>query len=199
MADQVSARGQPWLSANRRLTAGVDANLLPQDFAVVGIGQTSTSSTGGGPRSLKYSESIERRSQDGSCQKAVLDACERQQSPDRSYEPARVWKCWCRLEHLLARAPALGGASRGELCDALQAEMTASHAFLLDERLRQFEDLEARIARCGAVLTGRSLFRGVAAARQTPVRPRSRRCDVRGPCWRTHREPCHEGLHSSSA
>jgi transposase len=43
-------------------------------------------------------------------------------------------------------------ASREELHDALQGELTASHVFVLDELLRHIEELEARIARFDARL-----------------------------------------------
>ena len=43
-------------------------------------------------------------------------------------------------------------ASREELHDALQGELTASHGFVLDELLRHIEELEARIARFDARL-----------------------------------------------
>ena len=43
-------------------------------------------------------------------------------------------------------------ASREELYDALQGELTASHVFVLDELLRHIEELEARIARFDARL-----------------------------------------------
>ncbi|WP_288143627.1 IS110 family transposase, partial [Accumulibacter sp.] len=43
-------------------------------------------------------------------------------------------------------------ASREELYDALQGELTASHGFVLDELLRPIEELEARIARFDARL-----------------------------------------------
>lgn len=43
-------------------------------------------------------------------------------------------------------------ASREELYDALQGELTASHGFVLDELLRHIEELEARIARFDARL-----------------------------------------------
>ncbi len=45
-------------------------------------------------------------------------------------------------------------ASREELHDALQGELTASHVFVLDELLRHIEELEARIARFDARLLG---------------------------------------------
>jgi transposase len=45
-------------------------------------------------------------------------------------------------------------ASREELHDALQGELTASHVFVLDELLRHIEALEARIARFDARLLG---------------------------------------------
>ena len=45
-------------------------------------------------------------------------------------------------------------ASREELHDALQGELTASHVFVLDERLRPIEELEARIIRVDARLLG---------------------------------------------
>jgi transposase len=38
-------------------------------------------------------------------------------------------------------------ASREELFDALQGELTASHCFVLDELMRHIEEIEARIAR----------------------------------------------------
>ena len=43
-------------------------------------------------------------------------------------------------------------ASREELHDALQGELTASHVFVLDELLRHIEELEARIVRFDARL-----------------------------------------------
>jgi transposase len=43
-------------------------------------------------------------------------------------------------------------ASREELYDALQGELTASHVFVLDELLRHIEELEARIVRFDARL-----------------------------------------------
>jgi transposase len=43
-------------------------------------------------------------------------------------------------------------ASREELFDALQGDLTASHRFVLDERMHHIEDLEARIARFDARL-----------------------------------------------
>jgi transposase len=46
-------------------------------------------------------------------------------------------------------------ASREELHDALQGELTASHVFVLDELLRHIEELEARIARFDARLLAR--------------------------------------------
>jgi transposase len=45
-------------------------------------------------------------------------------------------------------------ASREELHDALQGELTASHVFVLDELLRHIEELEASIARFDARLLG---------------------------------------------
>ena len=45
-------------------------------------------------------------------------------------------------------------ASREELYDALQGELSASHVFVLDELLRHIEELEARIARFDARLLG---------------------------------------------
>jgi hypothetical protein len=38
-------------------------------------------------------------------------------------------------------------ASRTELFDALQGELTDSHRFVLDELMRHIEEIEARIAR----------------------------------------------------
>lgn len=43
-------------------------------------------------------------------------------------------------------------ASREELFDALQGELTASHCFVLDELMRHIEEIEARIARFDARL-----------------------------------------------
>lgn len=43
-------------------------------------------------------------------------------------------------------------ASREELFDALQGELTASHRFVLDELMRHIEEIEARIARFDARL-----------------------------------------------
>ena len=43
-------------------------------------------------------------------------------------------------------------ASREELFDALQGELTASHCFVLDELMRHIEEIEARIARFEARL-----------------------------------------------
>jgi transposase len=43
-------------------------------------------------------------------------------------------------------------ASREELVDALQGELTASHRFVLDELMRHIEEIEARIARFDARL-----------------------------------------------
>lgn len=45
-------------------------------------------------------------------------------------------------------------ASREELFDALQGDLTASHRFVLDELLRHIEEIEARIARFDARLLG---------------------------------------------
>jgi transposase len=43
-------------------------------------------------------------------------------------------------------------ASRAEILDALQGELTASHRFVLDELMRHIEEIEARIARFDARL-----------------------------------------------
>ena len=43
-------------------------------------------------------------------------------------------------------------ASREELFDALQGDLTDSHRFVLDELMRHIEEIEARIARCDARL-----------------------------------------------
>jgi hypothetical protein len=43
-------------------------------------------------------------------------------------------------------------ASREDLFDALQGELTASHHFVLDELMRHIEEIEARIARFDARL-----------------------------------------------
>ena len=43
-------------------------------------------------------------------------------------------------------------ASREELFDALQGELTASHRFVLDELMRPIEEIEARLARFDARL-----------------------------------------------
>lgn len=45
-------------------------------------------------------------------------------------------------------------AGREEIFDALQGELTASHAFVLDELMRHIEEIEARIARFDARLLG---------------------------------------------
>ncbi len=45
-------------------------------------------------------------------------------------------------------------ASREEIFDALQGELTASHRFVLDELMRHIEEIEARIARFDARLLG---------------------------------------------
>jgi transposase len=45
-------------------------------------------------------------------------------------------------------------ASREEIFDALQGELTASHRFVLDELMRHVEEIEARIARFDARLLG---------------------------------------------
>jgi len=41
-------------------------------------------------------------------------------------------------------------ASREEIFDALQGELTASHRFVLDELMRHIEEIEARIDRFDA-------------------------------------------------
>ena len=51
-------------------------------------------------------------------------------------------------------------ASREELFDALQGELTASHCFVLDELMRHIEEIEARIARFEA-----RLLQGLASER----------------------------------
>jgi transposase len=43
-------------------------------------------------------------------------------------------------------------ASRDEIFDALQGELTDSHRFVLDELMRHVEEIEARIARFDARL-----------------------------------------------
>lgn len=53
-------------------------------------------------------------------------------------------------------------ASREELFDALQGEMTASHCFVLDELMRHIEEIETRIARFDA-----RLLEGLAGERNT--------------------------------
>lgn len=53
-------------------------------------------------------------------------------------------------------------ASREELFDALQGELTASHCFVLDELMRHIEEVEARIARFDA-----RLLEGLAGERNT--------------------------------
>lgn len=45
-------------------------------------------------------------------------------------------------------------ASREDLCDALQGDLTASHCFVLDELMRHIEEIEARIARFDTRLLG---------------------------------------------
>lgn len=45
-------------------------------------------------------------------------------------------------------------ASREEIFDALQGELTASHRFVLDELMRHIEEIEARIARFDSRLLG---------------------------------------------
>jgi transposase len=59
-------------------------------------------------------------------------------------------------------------ASRDELFDALQGELTASHRFVLDELMRHIEEVEARIARFDArLLAGLADERNVLALLQT--------------------------------
>jgi transposase len=59
-------------------------------------------------------------------------------------------------------------ASRDELFDALQGELTASHRFVLDELMRHIEEIEARIARFDArLLEGLADERNVLALLQT--------------------------------
>jgi transposase len=59
-------------------------------------------------------------------------------------------------------------ASREELFDALQGELTASHCFVLDELMRHIEEIEARIARFDArLLEGLAGERNVLALLQT--------------------------------
>jgi transposase len=59
-------------------------------------------------------------------------------------------------------------ASREELFDALQGELTASHCFVLDELMRHIEEIEARIARFDArLLEGLAGERSVLALLQT--------------------------------
>jgi transposase len=53
---------------------------------------------------------------------------------------------------VLKRASARLKASREELLDALQGELTANHRFVLDERMHHIEEIEARIARFDARL-----------------------------------------------
>ena len=59
-------------------------------------------------------------------------------------------------------------ASREELFDALQGELTASHCFVLDELMRHIEEIEARIARFDArLLEGLASQRNALALLQT--------------------------------
>ncbi len=59
-------------------------------------------------------------------------------------------------------------ASREELFDALQGELTASHRFVLDELMRHIEEIDARIARFDArLLDGLADERNVLALLQT--------------------------------
>jgi transposase len=59
-------------------------------------------------------------------------------------------------------------ASREELFDALQGELTASHCFVLDELMRHIEEIEARIARFDArLLEGLTRERNALALLQT--------------------------------
>lgn len=59
-------------------------------------------------------------------------------------------------------------ASREELFDALQGEMTASHCFVLDELMRHIEEIETRIARFDArLLEGLTSERNTLALLQT--------------------------------
>ena len=59
-------------------------------------------------------------------------------------------------------------ASREELFDALQGELTASHCFVLDELMRHIEEIEARIARFDArLLEGMASQRNALALLQT--------------------------------
>ncbi len=59
-------------------------------------------------------------------------------------------------------------ASREELFDALQGELTESHRFVLDELMRHIEEIEARIARFDArLLDGLADERNVLALLQT--------------------------------
>ncbi|SDA22522.1 Transposase IS116/IS110/IS902 family protein [Nitrosospira sp. Nsp18] len=59
-------------------------------------------------------------------------------------------------------------ASREELFDALQGELTASHCFVLDELMRHIEEIEARIARFDArLLEGLATQRNALALLQT--------------------------------
>jgi transposase len=59
-------------------------------------------------------------------------------------------------------------ASREELFDALQGELTASHCFVLDELMRHIEEMDARIARFDArLLDGLADERNVLALLQT--------------------------------
>jgi len=55
-------------------------------------------------------------------------------------------------EQVLSLASRRLKASRQQLLDALQGHLTASHCFVLDELLRQIEDIQARIARFEARL-----------------------------------------------
>ena len=59
-------------------------------------------------------------------------------------------------------------ASREELFDALQGELTASHCFVLDELMRHIDEIEARIARFDArLLEGLASQRNALALLQT--------------------------------
>ncbi len=59
-------------------------------------------------------------------------------------------------------------ASREELFDALQGELTASHCFVLDELMRHIEEIEARIARFDTrLLEGLASERNALALLQT--------------------------------
>jgi transposase len=69
---------------------------------------------------------------------------------------------------VLALASGRLKASREELFDALQGELTASHCFVLDELMRHIEEIEARIARFDArLLEGLTSERNALALLQT--------------------------------